>query len=125
MLQLSAMLRSKALLLEKEAWGPLTACLAGTKTSGLWDILEDLFEECSGSEEEESAPSKKTHLEDEPSTSSGPSTSTPSSVPSINTIIPMNEGSLHDSGISLEFLPILSNCLTEKPFIFALLIVVV
>ena len=71
MLQLSAMLKSKLLLLEKEAWGHLRTCLAGTKTCCLWDILEDLFKECSDSEEEESPPSKKTHQEDEPSTSSG------------------------------------------------------
>ena len=59
MLQLSAMLKSKALLLEKEAWGHLTASLAGTKSFGLWDILEDLFAECSESEKEESPPSEK------------------------------------------------------------------
>ena len=89
MLQISAMLKGKALLLEKEAWGHLTACLAGTKTFSLWNILEDLFEEWSDSEEEESPPSKKTCQEDEPSTSYRPSTSTPSSVPSFNMIILM------------------------------------
>ena len=51
MLQILAMLKSKALLLEKEAWEHFAASLAGTRTSGLWDILEDLFVECSESEE--------------------------------------------------------------------------
>ena len=114
MLQLLAILKSKALLLEKETWGHLTPSLAGTKTSGLWDILEDLFMECSDSEEEERPPSNKTHQEDEPSTSSGPSKSTPSSAPSFNMIIPMSEGSLHDSGISLECLLIHEQLLHRK-----------
>ena len=61
MLQLSSMLKSKVLLLEKEDWGCLATFLASSKTSGLWDILEDLFAECSESEEEESPPSKKPH----------------------------------------------------------------
>ena len=56
MLQLSTMLKSKALILEKEAWGCLTACLDATKICGLWDILEDLFEECSDFEEKVSPP---------------------------------------------------------------------
>ena len=100
MLQLLAMLNSKALLLEKEAWGCLAASLAGTKTSGLWDILEDLFAECSESEEEEGPPSEKICQEDEPSTSSEPLKSTPSTAPSSNIVILMNEGPLHNSGIS-------------------------
>ena len=106
MQQLSSMLKSKALLLEKEAWGYLSASLASTKMSGLLDILEGLFMECSNSEEEESQPPKKFCQEDKLSTSSEPSKSTPSSAPSPNTVIPVSEGSLHNSGISLEFLPI-------------------
>ena len=74
------------------------------QTLGLLDILEELFMECSDSEEEESPPPKKSHQEDEPTTSSKPSKSTPSSAPSFNMVIPMSESSLHDSGISLEFL---------------------
>ena len=66
MLQLSSMFKCKALLLEKEAWGHLSASLAGTKTSGVWDILEGLFMECSDSEEEESPPPKMFCQEDEP-----------------------------------------------------------
>ena len=106
MLQLLAMLKRKALLLEKAAWGCLTVSLAGTKTSGLWDILEDLFVDSSKSEEEEGPPSKKICQTDEPSTCSEPSKSTTSTAPSSDIIIPMSEGSLHDSGISQEFLPI-------------------
>ena len=64
MLKLSAMLKRKALLLEKEAWGNLAASLAGTRTTGLWDILEDLFAECSESEGEEGPPSKKIHQQE-------------------------------------------------------------
>ena len=45
MLQLSATLKTKAALLEEEAWGCFAASLAGSKTSSLWDILEDLFDE--------------------------------------------------------------------------------
>ena len=77
MLQLSAVPKSKASLLEKEAWGYFTVSLVGTKTSGLWDILEDLFNECPETEEEEGPPSKKIHLEYEPSTSSAPLDSKP------------------------------------------------
>ena len=58
MLQLSSMLKSKALLLEKEAWGSLSTSLAGIKTSGLVSITEGLFTECSDSEEGESPPPK-------------------------------------------------------------------
>ena len=102
------MLKSKASLLEKEAWGYFTASLAGTKTSGLWDILEDLFDECPETEEEEGPPSKKIHLEDEPFTSSDPLNSKPPTTPSseIEIIFPIKESSIHDSGISQEFLPI-------------------
>ena len=60
--------------------------------------------ECSDSEEEESTPPKNSCQEDEPSTSSESSKSTPSSASSFNMVIPMSEGSLHHSGISLEFL---------------------
>ena len=91
-----------------QAWGCFVASLAGSKTSSLWDILEDLFDEIPEVEEEEGPPSKKIHLEDEPSTSSDPSdpklSTTPS--PKIEIIFPINEGSLHDSGISQEYLPI-------------------
>ena len=99
------MLKSKALLLEKEAWGCFTASLAGTKTSGLWDILEDLFAECSESKEE-GLPSKKICQEDETSTSSDPLKFTSSTAPSSNIVIPMSESSPHDSGRSQEFLPL-------------------
>ena len=73
------MVKSKTLLLEKEAWGHFSASLAGTKTSGLWDILEGLFTECSDCEGEESPPPKKVHQEDKPFTGSEPSKSLPSS----------------------------------------------
>ena len=63
-----------------------------------------IFTECSDSEEEESPPPKKSHQEDEPSTNTEPSKSTPSTDPSFNMVIAMSEGSLHDLGISLEFL---------------------
>ena len=95
----------KEFLLEKEAWGCFAAFLAGSKTSSLWDILEDLFDEHLEVEEKEGSPSKKIHLEDEPSTSSDPLdhklTTAPSSKMKI--AFPINEGSLHDSGISQEF----------------------
>ena len=108
MLKLSAMLKSKASPLEKEAWGHFVVSLAGTKTSSLWDILGDLFNECPETEEEGSPPSKKIHLEDEPSSSpvlSAPKTHT-LPLSKIDVAFPINEGSLHDSGISQEFLPI-------------------
>ena len=121
-LQLSVMLKSKASLLEREAWGYFTASLAGTKTYGLWDILEYLFDESPETEEEEGPPCRKIHLEDEPSTSSDPSDSKPPTIPSskIEIAFPINEGSLHDSGISQEFLPI---CEQLSQFIFVVLIV--
>ena len=72
MLQLSATLQSKAALLKEEAWECFMAFLAGTKISGLWDILEDLADEIPEFEYEEGPPCKKFHLEDEPSTSSDP-----------------------------------------------------
>ena len=94
MLHLSAKLKCKASLLEKEAWGYFADSLAGTKTSGLWDILEDLFNECPETEEEEGAPFKKIHLEDEPSTSSDPLDSNPPTIPSskIKTVFPIKLG---------------------------------
>ena len=65
--------------------------------------------------EEENPPPKKFVRRDELSTISEPSKSTPSSASSPNTVILMSEGSLHDSGISQEFLLIqeehLSVCL--------------
>ena len=86
----------------------------------MWDILEDLSTEGSDSEEEESPPPKKFHQEEEPKENiTEPSKSQSSSAPLPNTVIPMSEGSLHDSGIS-QFS---SSCLTEKPFICVLLIV--
>ena len=100
------MLKSKALLLKKEPWECFAASLAGMKSSGLWDILEDLFAECSESKEEEGPPSKKIHQENELSTSSDPSKSTPPTAPSSKISISINEESLHDSGISQEFSPI-------------------
>ena len=45
MLQLSSTLKMKAALLEKEAWGCFVTSVAGSKTSGPWDILGDLFDE--------------------------------------------------------------------------------
>ena len=108
MLQLSATLKMKADLLEKEAWGCFAASMAGSKTSNLWDILEDLFGENPEVEEEEDPPSKKVWLEDEPFTSSDPLDTkfptTPS--PKVEIIFPLNEGFLHDPGISQEYLPI-------------------
>ena len=104
----SAMLKSKASLLGKESWGHFVASLVGTKTSGLCDILEDFFDECPETEEEEGQPSKKIYLEDEPSTSSDPSAPKPPTIPSskIEVTFPINEGSLQESGISHKFLPI-------------------
>ena len=85
------------------------ASLVGTKTSSLWDILEGLFAETPEvEEEEEGPPSNKVWLEDEPSTSSDhlelKLPTTPS--PKIEITFPINEGSLHDSGISQEYVPI-------------------
>ena len=67
MLQLAATLKAKADLLEKEACGHLAASLAGSKTSDLWDVLEDLFTKMSEVGEEGSPPPKRSHSEDEPS----------------------------------------------------------
>ena len=108
MAYLSATLKMKASSLGKEAWGYFEAFLAGSKTGRLWDILEDLFDELAGFEEEEGPPSKEIPMEDEPSTSSDPLDpkllTTPSS--KIKITFPINEGSLHESGINQEFLPI-------------------
>ena len=65
---------------------------------------DNVFAECSEFKEEEGPPSKKICHEDEPSISSEPSKSTPSTAPSSNIVIPINYGSLHDSGISQELL---------------------
>ena len=113
MLQLSATLKAKAALLEKEAWGYFAASLAGWRTFGLWGLLEDLFGEISNTMEEDGLPSKKSHPEDEPSTSDSvpsapadtPSPDIPqSTLTEVKVIFPMNEGLLHDSGISQEHL---------------------
>ena len=100
------MLKNKGSHLEKETLGCFAASLAGTKTSDLWDILEDLFMKHFESGKEEGPPSKKICQEEEPPTSFNPSKSTPPTAPSSEIAIPINEGSLHDSGISQEFLPI-------------------
>ena len=78
------------------------------KTSGLWDILEDLFDEHPETEEDKGPPSKKIHSEDEYSTSSDLSAPKPHTIPSskIEVVFPINEGSLHDSGTGQELLPI-------------------
>ena len=68
MLQLSATLKAKTALLEKEVWGHFATFLAGSRTSGLWEFLEDLFGEVSKAEEEEGPLSKKSQPEDETST---------------------------------------------------------
>ena len=60
--------------------------------SSLWAIL-DLFDECPETEEEKGPSSRKIHLEYEPSSK-------------IKVTFPVNEGSLHDSGVSQEFVPI-------------------
>ena len=88
--------------------------LAGSRTSGLWDLLEDLFGEISDTEEEGDPPFKRSWEEDKPSTSdSGPSAPADTPIPDItksaltkvNAIFPMNKGLLHDSGIRPEHLP--------------------
>ena len=91
-----------------QVWECFAAFLAGSITSGLWDILEDLFDELPEFEREEGPPSKYIHLEDEPSTSSDPLDPKLPTTPSckIEITFPKNEGSLHDSGISQDFLPI-------------------
>ena len=125
MLQLSATLKMKASSLAKEAWGCFVAFLAGSKTSSLWGILEDLFDELPEFEEEEGPPSKKIHMEDEPSTSSDPSDPKLPTIPSskIEIAFPINEGSLHDSSISQEFYLFKSSWPTEKQFISVVLTV--
>ena len=113
MLQLSGTLKAKATLLEKEAWGHLSASLVGCKTSGLWDLLEDLFHKMSEGGEEESPPSKRSHSEDKPSTSGlGQSVLTAASsilqpAPTKTIVIfLMNESSLHDSDLKPEYFPV-------------------
>ena len=69
MVQLAATLKAKAALPEKEALGHFAASLAESRTSGLCELLEDLFGEVSKAKEEEGPPSKKSQPEDKPSTS--------------------------------------------------------
>ena len=60
----------------------------------------------SEAEEERRPPSKKCHPEDEPSTSdSGQAAPTPTDS-DLKVAFPMNGGSLHDSGINKEYLPV-------------------
>ena len=113
MLQLAAILKAKAALFEKEACGCLAASLAGSKISGLWNLLEDLFGEMSKAEEEKSPPSKRSHSNDEPSTSrsGSPVLASISNIPQpvftkSTVIFPMNKSSLHYSGIKPEYLPV-------------------
>ena len=113
MLQLTATLKAKTAPLERQAWGHLTAAMVESKTSGLWDLLEDPFCKMSEAEEEKSLPSKRSQSEDEPSKcGSGPSvlssaTTIQQPAPTKPTVIfPMNESSLHDSGIKSEYLPV-------------------
>ena len=73
MLQLSAFFLSQASFLENQDWRYPVASLAGTKLTGLKDILEDLFDECPEAEEEEGPLFKKIHLVDVPCSSSDPS----------------------------------------------------
>ena len=80
MLKLAATLKAKAALLVKEAWDCIATSLVRSKTSYLWNLLEDLFGEMSEAEEEKSPPPKRNHFTDEPSTSwSGPSVLTSTS----------------------------------------------
>ena len=113
MLQLTTTLKAKAALLGKEAWGHLAASLVGSKTSALWDLLEDLFGKMSEAEEEESPPSKRNQSKDKPSTSClAPSVLTsastiPQPAPTKTTVIfPMKKSSLHSSGLKPEYLPV-------------------
>ena len=109
MLQLSATFKAKAAQLEKEAWGHFAASLASSRTPGLWEFLGNLFGEVSKAEEEEGPPSKKSKPEDKSSTSaSGSSAPTLTDTPSTKAkvIFPINEGSIHDSGIAQEYLPV-------------------
>ena len=107
-LQLSAIIKAKTAQLEKEAWGNFAASLPGSRTYHLWEFLEDLFGEVSAVEEEEGPPSKKSQPEDEPSTSafgSSAPTLTDTLLASLK-FFPMNDGSLLDSGITQEYLPV-------------------
>ena len=52
-MQLAAIPKAKVALQEKEAWGCFADSLAGSRTSGLWEFLEDLFSEVSEAAEEE------------------------------------------------------------------------
>ena len=96
-------------------------CGFSSRLKNLWsrEILEDLFDKLTECEEEEGPPCKKIHLEDKPSTSSHPLDPTLPTTPSskIEIAFPINEGSLHDSGISQDFYPFKSSCPTEKQFI--------
>ena len=100
--------QDEGILIGKRSLGVFCGFSSRFKTSGLWDILENLFEEITEVKEEEGVPSKKIQLEDEPSTSSDPMdphlSTTPS--PKIEITFPVNEVSLHNSGISQEYLPI-------------------
>ena len=132
MLPFTAILKAKAALLEKEAWGHLAASLAGSKTSGLWDLLEDLFGEISEAEEEGSPPPRRSCSEDQPSTSGlGPSlltsTSTiPQPATSKTTVIfPMNKSSLHDSVIKPEYPPVHEKLPIIMLYIFVVFSVVI
>ena len=109
MLQLSATLNAKAAQLEKDVWDHFPASLAGSMTSGLCEFLEDLFVEVSKAEEEEGPPSKKIQPEDKSFTSASGSsvhTLTDTLSTKAKVIFPLNEGSLHDSGITQEYLPV-------------------
>ena len=107
MLQLAATLKAKA------AWGHLAASLAGCKTSDLWHLLENLFNKMSEVGEERSPPPKRSHSEDQSSTSglglsvftSTSNVQQPVSIKS-TVIFLINKGSLHDSGIKPEYLPV-------------------
>ena len=116
MLQLSATLKMKASSLEKEAWGCLSLFKQVQKPP-VFGIF--LFNELPEFEEEEGPPSKKIYLVDEPSTGSDPFDPKLPTTPSsrIEIAFPINEGSLHDSGISQEFLPIQEQFPSEKQFI--------
>ena len=100
MLQHSAMLKSKALLLEKEALGCFAAFLEGTKTSGLWDILEKIYLWSALNAKRKKVHPLKRYIR---IASYDPFKSTPATVPSSKIAVPINEGSLHDLGISLIF----------------------
>ena len=105
-----ATLKAKAALLEKEAWGQLAASLAGSKTSGLWDLLQGVFGDLPKTKIERSPPSKRSHSAYDLSTSDSGSTvpiSTPDITqpisPKISVVSSMDENSLHDSGIKPEY----------------------